>query len=176
MTKRAITSELQTITAKVMKRYMSKVERGQGKYERPRAGAEYADTVHRSVAELHHDPGPEIAVAETRWDALREEAEKVAARVAKLKTREELTTKEVKRLETCERRLQSKEGGLAELEAETLRLQRIAEEEQTHIAQARKIADELKARPEAPGDREPVPAAGLSGAGSGSGRRALRAA
>ena len=30
---------------------------------------------------------------------------------------------------------------------------------------ARKIADELKARPEAPVDREPVPAAGLVGGG-----------
>lgn len=77
-----------------------------------------------------------------RRNALQQEADKVAARVAKLREQAELTAKEVKRLETYERRLTAKQKELAALEVETLRLQRLAAQERDMAADAQRIADE----------------------------------
>lgn len=141
MTKRAVTAELQTITAQVMQRHVVRMERGRSKYDRLRSGANYADTLHRSVQELHYDLPAEIATAQARRDALHQEAGKVAARIAKLQAQEALTAKEIKRLETYERRLRAKQDELAELEAEALRLRHLMAQDQTLAAEARRIAD-----------------------------------
>ena len=142
MTKRGVTSELQTITAEVMKRHVASAERGRSKYDRLRAGAEFSDTVHRSVAELHHDLGPEIAAALSKRSGLEEEAETLAKRVAKLREKEELAAREVKRLQTYERRLASKQEELDALQSELLRLEDAANQERDFIDDAAAVADE----------------------------------
>lgn len=142
-TKRAVTSELQTITAEVMQRFVPSVERGRNKYERLKAGADYADTVHRSVAKLHEDLGPEIEAAERHLNELIKDAEKVAARIQKLSEKEgALLAKEEKRLAAYERRLKAKNDQVAEIEDEISRLSAIAEEQKQIGADAQRIADD----------------------------------
>lgn len=142
MTKRGVTSELQTITAEVMKRYVARAERGRSKYDRLRAGAEFADTVHRSVAELHHDLGPEIAAALSKRSEIEEEAKTLTKRVVNLRKKEELAAKEVKRLQTYERRLANKQEELNALQSELLRLEKVANEKRNFINGAAATADE----------------------------------
>lgn len=58
--KRGTLSRLQDLAAEVMQSYDSGIERGYRKWDRIAAGAEYSDTIHRSVRELHYDLPLEI--------------------------------------------------------------------------------------------------------------------
>jgi len=81
---------LQDLAAEVMQRYAPEIERGNKKKARLEAGANYADTLHRTVKQLHAD----------------------------LETKKELTEKEVKRQETYSRRLEKRQAEMAtEMEA-----------------------------------------------------------
>ncbi|NDK36789.1 plasmid recombination protein [Rhodovulum sulfidophilum] len=56
--KRGTLSRLQDLAAEIMRRYHPEIERGHRKWDRIAAGADYPDTLHRSVRELHYDlPG-----------------------------------------------------------------------------------------------------------------------
>lgn len=58
--KRGTLSRLQDLAAEVMQSYHSEIERGHRKWDRIAAGAEYPETLHRSVRELHYDLPLEI--------------------------------------------------------------------------------------------------------------------
>ena len=58
--KRGTLSRVQDLAAEVMQSYHSEIERGHRKWDRIAAGADYADTLHRSVRELHYDLPLEI--------------------------------------------------------------------------------------------------------------------
>jgi hypothetical protein len=100
-------SALQDLAAEVMQRYAPDIERGQKKKARLEAGANYADTLHRTVKELHNDLPQEKAMLEADIDALSQDiiekeqsAQKTQAHLNQLKTKAELAEKERKREET----------------------------------------------------------------------------
>ena len=99
------------------------IERGYKKTARLNAGADYAETLHRSVRQLHQDLPTEIAEKEAELAGLDAKQAKLEASMEK--TREyirrlnrdqhERSEKEEKRLKTYEARLQKKAAEQAEL-------------------------------------------------------------
>lgn len=124
--KLSTTAELQDLTHRVLSRFHPGIERGHRKRDRLAAGACYADTLHRSVRQLHQDLPAEIGLKEARVEALKaEEVDLVASidktrmHLAKLQDDQRiLTEKEEKRLKVYEERLDKKEVELAALMAQ----------------------------------------------------------
>ena len=119
-----VLSELQDITAEIMAKHCPGIERGTRYGDRIAAGADFADTLHKSVKELHRTLPADLAKkrealadlaqaetnAATRVDEMR-------GRVEKLTGKAELTDKEVKRLQTYEKRLSDRVKELEEAQA-----------------------------------------------------------
>lgn len=116
---------LQDLAAEVMQRYAPEIERGRKKKDRLKAGANYADTLHRTVKQLHDDLPlekaaleAEIADSEAKIAAQRASLEKTQKLLEKLELKTELTEKEAKRQETYSRRLEKKQADMvAEMKA-----------------------------------------------------------
>ena len=155
-----VMSGLQDLTAEVMARHCPGIERGHKYGERIKDGADFRDTLHRSVRELHNDLPRDLAAKRAEVDQLAEavaeaqaRVDEMEGRVIKLTEKAELSEKEAKRLSTYEKRLADR---VAELEAaqtaaenaraEADRLAGIARQEAQTAEQAR---DEAKAEVEA---------------------------
>lgn len=116
---------LQDLAAEVMQRYAPEIERGRRRKERLQAGADYADTLHRTVKQLHEDLPlewaalvAEIADREAQVAEQRASLEKTQRLLEKLELKTELTEKEAKRQETYSRRLAKKQADMvAEVKA-----------------------------------------------------------
>ncbi|WP_143515453.1 hypothetical protein [Pseudooctadecabacter jejudonensis] len=116
---------LQDLAAEVMQRYAPEIERGRKKKDRLQAGADYADTRHRTVKQLHEDLPlernaleAEIADSEAKVAEQRASLEKTQRLLEKLEAKKELTEKEAKRQETYSRRLEKKQADMvAEMKA-----------------------------------------------------------
>ncbi|MDT0684516.1 plasmid recombination protein [Roseicyclus sp. F158] len=85
--KRGTMARLQDLAAEIMQQYEPGIERGHRKWDRIEAGADYPDTLHRSVRELHQDLPAELEVLRRQRDeqqrALAEiSSERKAERVA----------------------------------------------------------------------------------------------
>jgi DNA repair exonuclease SbcCD ATPase subunit len=109
---RAVLRGFQDDVAEVMGRYAPGIERGKSRMERLTAGADYSDTVHRSVRELHRDLPAEIEAKRkvvtdlsAAEDAAKERVDEMRRRVDDLHARAALSAKEVKRLAVYEKRL-----------------------------------------------------------------------
>lgn len=120
-TKLSDLSKIQDLAAEVMQRFAPEIERGHKKKERLAAGADYADTLHRTVKQLHEDLPQEKAALEAEIAAKEEEihekkasVEKTQRHLAKLEEKRELTEKEIKRKETYRKRLEKKHTEMAE--------------------------------------------------------------
>lgn len=107
-----VLSELQDITAEIMARHCPGIERGNRYGDRIAAGADFADTLHKSVKELHRTLPADLAAKREALAALVEaetravaRVEEMQARVDKLTGKADLTDKDVKRLETYKNRL-----------------------------------------------------------------------
>ncbi|MBI1495530.1 plasmid recombination protein [Halocynthiibacter styelae] len=98
-------SELQDLAAEIMQRYCPDIQRGNRKQDRLDAGANFPDTLNRSVRQLHEDLPAEIATKEqmihdldaeiaTREASIAKDQE----RVAELEKKEVLQANEEKRL------------------------------------------------------------------------------
>ncbi|OSP55621.1 hypothetical protein BV911_07085 [Pseudoruegeria sp. SK021] len=123
-------SELQDIAAEVMQRYHPGIQRDHRKTDRLAAGADFADTLHRSVKQLHRDLPEEIAEKEARLEALRREASELEESAAntrrhmeKLTRKSALNEKEEKRLQVYAARSSKKEEEMAEVAARTAQSQ-----------------------------------------------------
>ncbi|MGV6888411.1 plasmid recombination protein [Rhodophyticola sp. SM2404] len=123
---------LQDLAAEVMQRYAPEIERGNRKKARLDAGANYPDTLHRTVKQLHEDLPREKAALEAEIEdseakvaEQRASLEKTQRLLEKLEAKKELTEKEVKRKETYSRRLEKKQAKMA-VEMEALEVRRIA--------------------------------------------------
>lgn len=68
--KRDVAASIQDLTHRVLARFCPKIERGHRKFDRLAAGADYVDTLHRSVRKLHQDLPREIAEREAKLAAL----------------------------------------------------------------------------------------------------------
>ena len=141
---------LQDLAADVMQRYAPQIKRGRKKKDMLQAGANYADTLHRTVKQLHENLPQEkaaleaeIADSEAKVAEQRASLEKTQKLLEKLELRTELTEKEVKRQETYSRRLAKKQADMV-AEVKALEARRRALEEamarDAHVIKAEKEA------------------------------------
>ncbi|MEP0951481.1 MAG: hypothetical protein ABJG96_05875 [Paracoccaceae bacterium] len=162
-TKLSDLSRIQDLAAEVMQRYAPEIERGHKKKDRLEAGANYPDTLHRTVKQLHEDLPQEKAAMEAEIAAKQEEineqrasVEKTRKYLAKLEEKRELTEKEIKRKETYRKRLEKKQAEMAEdmkrlearqveLAATLVREAEAIETEKNKVKADRKKAQELTA-------------------------------
>lgn len=147
-----VLSELQDITAEIMARHCPGIERGRPYGDRIAAGADYADTMHKSVRELHRTLPQDLAAKRAQLEELTQaEAQQQAlvdemqARVAKLAEKAELSGKEAKRLAIYEKRLADR---VAELEAARTasEVARAEADRLADLARADREAEEAKAQ------------------------------
>lgn len=110
--KRGMLRDIQTITADVMGQHCEGIERGKSRVARLNAGADYADTVNKSVQELHETLPADIEKKRTELDVLVAEIataqaryDEMKGRVETLTAKEALNEKEDKRLVIYEKRL-----------------------------------------------------------------------
>ena len=113
-------SALQDLAAEVMQRFAPEIERGHKKKARLEAGANYPDTLHRSVRQLHEDLPVEQATLEAEIEAMSREfiekkgsIEKTKRHLNTLTAKAELTEKEIKLKKTYSRRLEKKQAAMA---------------------------------------------------------------
>ncbi|BAQ70440.1 plasmid recombination enzyme type 1 [Rhodovulum sulfidophilum] len=66
--KRGTMASLQDLAAEIMQQYEPGIERGHRKWDRIEAGADYPNTLHRSVRELHQDLPAELEVLRRQRD------------------------------------------------------------------------------------------------------------
>lgn len=151
-TRPALLSELQDITAEIMARHCPGIERGTRYGDRIAAGADYSETLHKSVKELHRDLPADLerkrkAVADLSANEVEAQArvEEMQARVAKLAEKAELSGKEAKRLATYEKRLADR---VAELEAARTASEaaRVEADRLADLARADREVEEAKAQ------------------------------
>ena len=145
-TRPAVMSGLQDLTAEVMARHCAGIERGHRYGDRIAAGADFKDTIHRTVRELHADLPREIAAKRAELAEASARADEMRARVQKLENKAELTDKEAKRLETYRARLAERVAVEEAAQAEAERLTGIARDE---AEQARRDRDAAKTEEEA---------------------------
>ena len=116
--KRGVTSEFQTIAAKVIKRHVATIERGRGKYERLKAGAEWSEVVNKSVRKLHVELPAEISELEIVRDELLAKIEKNERLALRAAERAAESEKAAKRVSDYERRERDARGALERVEAD----------------------------------------------------------
>jgi len=150
---RAVLKGLQDDMAAAFSRYAPGIERGRSRMERLAAGADYAETVNRSVRELHRDLPAEIATKRAEVEAAgaalvdaQARVDEMQGRVDKLaKLERDLTAAETKRLATYEKRLADRqdkalkaEQDAATAKAEVDRLADLAEQARAAAEKAEK--------------------------------------
>ncbi len=156
-----VLSTLQDITYDVLSNFCPGIERGRRYGDRIAAGADYADTVHKSVKELHRTLPADLAKKRGELKTLElveQEAEKrveeMQGRVSKLQNKAKLSDAEVKRLATYEKRLNDRvqvlntaQAKAEDARAEATRLAEVAKaeliEEETKSKAAKKAAEKL---------------------------------
>ncbi len=146
----AVMSSLQDLTAEIMTRHCPGIERGNRYGDRIAAGANFRETLNRSVRQLHRDLPRELEMKRTEiaeLDAIEGAAQvrvdEMQGRVDKLMMKVGLSEKEAKRLQTYEKRLADR---VAELEAATVSAQAATAEEHRLAAIARSDATEAQER------------------------------
>ncbi|RPE72179.1 plasmid recombination enzyme [Pacificibacter maritimus] len=122
-----VMSELQDMTADVLGQRCPGIERGHKKFHRIEVGADYAETLNRSVKKLHKDLPDEIAARQGDLKKLEEEKRQLDASMTKtqghlqrLYDKGKLNEKEAKRLKTYEGRLAKKEAEQSEIQRRQL--------------------------------------------------------
>lgn len=147
-----VLSELQDLTAQVMQRFCPDIERGRRYGDRIAAGADFADTIHKSVAELHRTLPADLAAKREALADLADDEAKAQARVDemqdrvnKLAEKAELSDKEVKRLATYEKRLTDR---LDELRSAQASSEAAKAEADRLVDLARTDHDEMRAKVE----------------------------
>ena len=148
-TRRGDMVALQDLAAEVMQRYAPRIERGRKKKDRLEAGADYPDTLHRAVKQLHEDLPKEkaalqaeIAGKEAEIAEKKASLEKTGNYLEKLEAKKELTEKEIKRKATYIRRLEKKQAEVAALEARRSALEKAMSREVEKIVQAKEAVRE----------------------------------
>lgn len=152
-----VMSELQDLTATVMQKFCPGIERGYRYGDRLAAGADFADTIHKSVRELHQTLPADLEAKRASLAALA--ADEVAAqarvdemqdRVSKLHEKAQLSDKELKRLSTYEKRLadriQELEAAQTVAEATRIDAERLADLARTHRQSEEVHAETVRAK------------------------------
>lgn len=150
-----VMSELQDIAAIVMQRFCPDIERGRRYGDRIAAGADFADTIHKSVRELHRTLPADLDAKRAELADLAEAEKDAAARVDEMQSRVDklaekaaLSTKELKRLSTYEKRLSQRLEDLraaqAQSEAAKMEADRLADLAHAEHREMRKEVDRSK--------------------------------
>lgn len=120
-TKLSDLSKIQDLAAEVMQRLAPEIQRGNKKKVRLKAGADYPETLHRTVKQLHEDLPQEKAAIEAEIAAKEEKIneqkvflEKTNGYLEKLEAKKDLSEKEIKRKEIYRKRLEKKTAEMAE--------------------------------------------------------------
>ena len=120
-----IMSELQDIAAAAAQRYCPLIERGNKKQDRLAAGGNYAETVNKSVKQLHRELPQDLENLKQKVAATAAEIEDLEASAAKtrrhlkaLEGERVLSEKKIKRAAVYKTRLEKKEAELAALDAQ----------------------------------------------------------
>lgn len=149
--KRGALFEIQDIVAEVMGKHAPGIERGRPKLARIEAGAKVADTIHRTVKQLHMDLPAELAAKQAELAEASARVDEMRERVEGLEAKADLTDKETKRLETYRKRLTARVAEEETAKAEAERLAALARDEAAQAVQERDQArtDEEAARAKA---------------------------
>jgi hypothetical protein len=152
-TRPTVMGQLQDLVFEVMSRHCPGIERGNRKYDRLAAGADYAETVNKSVRQLHNDLPLEIEALEQKRDALQSGLPELAARVEEMQGRvtkleaeaaeRELTAAKVKRLRVYRDRLSDRVRDLEARQGEVENLEdraEIAKRARIHAEKGRRSA------------------------------------
>ncbi|MEO9515228.1 MAG: hypothetical protein ABJH45_26040 [Paracoccaceae bacterium] len=136
-------SELQDLTAEILQRYCPDIERGHRKKDRLDAGANYSDTLNRSVRQLHEDLPTEIVVKEQEIQgldaAIAERQASIAKdqeRIAKLMRKEVLQANEEKRLGKYRVRIAKKVDALKAIQSQQVEQYEALKRRQALVEQA----------------------------------------
>lgn len=151
-----IMSELQDIAAATAQRYCSLIERGNKKQDRLAAGGNYAETVNKSVKQLHRELPlelerlqGEIAAAAAKKQDVEVSAAKARRLLAKLEGKRALSEAEIKRAVVYKTRLKRKEAELTALDAQmALRQQALSAAEKAILTREQSLAQERIAQSE----------------------------
>lgn len=143
-----VLSQLQDLTAEILGRHCPGIERGRAYGERLAAGADFAETVHRSVKELHRTLPADLEAKRAKVAEMAEleraaasRVEEMQERVRKLEQKNELSEREVKRLETYEKRLADRLDELREAQSAS-EAARIEAERLADLARADRLQHE----------------------------------
>ena len=152
--KRGMLTRFQDRLAEVMAEHCPGIERGKSKWDRINAGADFSETVHKSVRELHEDLPKDIAKKRQELEqvssqipALTARVEEMQGRVDKLANEEkqrELTSAKVKRLRTYRSRLADRVGELRAARDELSFLTAQIEEKQKLVTALEGRADQAE--------------------------------
>lgn len=119
---RNVTQDLQDITAEVMQKYCPDMERGNKKWNRISAGAAFAETINKSVKQLHQDLPSEIATKKAELQVLvnevvelRASIDKTQSHLEKAEARRNKTAQQLKRVRYYTKRLNKKKLALEEM-------------------------------------------------------------
>ncbi|MEP6018716.1 MAG: hypothetical protein ABJ251_09550 [Paracoccaceae bacterium] len=149
-------SALQDLAAEVIQRFAPEIERGHKKKERLEAGADYPDTLHRRVKQLHADLPKEKAALEAE---IQETSQKLREKTASIEKTErhlkgvaekaELIEKEIKLKKKYSRRLEKKQAAMKketeQLEFRKAQLEAIIERERLALeAEKQAVREERK--------------------------------
>lgn len=155
-----VLSELQDITAVIMQKYHAGIERGTKYGDRLAAGADFADTLHKSVKQLHQQLPADIAKKEAALADLAQAEIEAQARVDEMQGRvdaltekAELSDKEAKRLATYEKRLADRvselETAQAASEAARIEADRLADLARTDRQHEQDRAEKIREKVDA---------------------------
>ena len=152
--KRGMLTRFQDRLAEVMAEHCPGIERGKSKWHRINAGADFSETVHKSVRALHEDLPKDIAKKRQELEqvssqipALTARVEEMQGRVEKLANEEkqrELTGAKVKRLRTYRSRLADRVGELRAARDELSFLTAQIEEKQKLVTALEGRADQAE--------------------------------
>lgn len=145
-----IMSKLQDIAAAAAQRYCPLIERGNKKQDRLAAGGNYAETVNKSVKQLHRELPQDLENLKQKVAATAAEIEDLEASAAKtrrllkvLEGERALSEAEIKRAAVYKNRLEKKEAELAALDAQmTLRQQALSAAEKALLTREQSLAQE----------------------------------
>lgn len=154
--KRGMLTKFQDVLAQVMSEHCPGIERGNSRWDRIKAGADFSDTVHKSVRELHEDLPKDIAEKREELEQVSAEIPKLENRVAEMQARvdkleneekqRELTATKVKRLRTYRSRLTDRIGDLRGARDELNRLTAEIEAKQKLVTDLERRADQAEER------------------------------
>ena len=147
-----VTRLMQDVAAEVMQKYCPDVERGHTKWDRIEKGADYAETINRSVKQLHEDLPKEIAVKQAELQILVDEIVALTASIDKtrrhfdaMEARRDKTAKQMKTARTYKKRLAKKEEALSDLviQCGKLRVELDAKDQALHSRQTEAVSREV---------------------------------